>query len=176
MPAAQMPCAGTAACRHRRRRDSTRHTFKTGVEYRDNRLHHTLEGNMIQQFGEDNYFVWQNHVNGRVTASRPSLFKTPGRRPIGCNSRPACGTADGRYLMASTSKLGQSITNPSINRDWGSSINPAKTPQKLYFSFGRFYQELNTWLSVGYLMIDAVTSFQYYLVDPRQASANPDHG
>jgi len=154
----------------------TRHTFKTGVEYRDNRLHHTLEGNMIQQFGEDNYFVWQNHVNGIVHNRFPAVFVQDSWQATDRLQLQAGLRWDGQYLMASTGKLGQSITNQYQPR-LGIIYQPGKeTPQKLYFSFGRFYQELNTWLSVGYLMIDAVTSFQYYLVDPRQASANPDHG
>jgi hypothetical protein len=158
-----------------------RHSIKTGMEYRENRLAFGGNGKMVMQTGESNYFVWENLISD-LSAHKIVRNRLPGAFiqdawQIADRLHFSAGLRwDGQYLYSSSGELAQTI-NDEFQPRFGVTYQPGKlNRQKLYFSYGRFYQELNTWLFLGYLNPGAKTSFLYYSTDPRQGNISPDNG
>ena len=124
-----------------------RHTFKTGFEFRDNRLDNdsavSIDGQrapdlFLQQFG-----LSQGTFHNRI----PSLFVQDSWQ-INNRLRMNIGLRwDGQFLVGSDGKVAQKITDQYQPRI-GIIYQPGELgSQKLFGSFGRFYQELAEWLS-----------------------------
>lgn len=144
------------------------HTAKAGFEYRDNRLTIDERGEALWRYGPDNYFKWESEKTAKEVHNRiPSFFiqdswKISGRLQLNPGLR-----WDGQYWVGSDRKVAQKVLGQFQPRI-GFIYQPGKLgSQKVFGSFGRFFQELSTWPILAAFAEGVITRFLYYDQDPR---------
>ncbi len=152
------------------------HIIKTGFAYEDNFVHDItinkggINGdypNPIMYAGDSLYIGWWADKNVRVHNRVPSFFLQDSwlatrrlRFNVGIRW-------DGQYLVGSNGKVAQRILD-----QWQPRIGLAYQPgelgsQKIFCSYGRFYEQLPLILTSTFFANDINTQF-YYHQDPRQ--------
>jgi len=144
-----------------------KHIFKTGFEYKDNRLDDNRRSSVISRFGAASYLHFLLSINGTVHNRIPSLFVQDSWR-ISDRLRLNAGLRwDGQFLVGSDGKVAQKITDQYQPRI-GFVFQPGEIgSQKISGSFGRFYQKLSTYLSSTFQIEGRIFDFINYDHDPR---------
>jgi len=152
-----------------------KHTLKSGIEYRDNRLNPSEVLRGLFRYNDsaftDASFVWdETTVHNRI----PSVFVQDSWQIIDRLRINAGIRWDGQYLVGSNGEVAQKIQDQYQPRI-GLVFQPGRIgSQKLYASFGRFYQEISTLLSAMHHNENFVQSFINYGQDPRIDPSNGD--
>jgi hypothetical protein len=151
-----------------------RHDLKCGLEYRNNQLNHETKSSALSRVGQDTYSQFMARAHGTVNNRQPGAFIQDSWQ-VGTRINIQAGLRwDGQYFIASTGKVVQTITDQFQPRV-GVVFQPGKNAaQKVQLFYGRFYQELSTFLSQAYFLSGALMSFKMYSHDPRIDPSNPD--
>lgn len=153
-----------------------RHTLKAGVEYEENRVDYTdilVEPGIIRQVGDSAYnsslFGQDGPIRNRVpTAFIQDSWRVHDRLTVNAGLR-----WDGQWFVASGDSVAQSITDQFSPRA-GFTLQLGRLgSQKLFGSFGRFYQQLPTFLS-RVMHSERIDCFSTYSEDPRSPDTKPD--
>lgn len=117
---------------------------KAGVEYRDTHLDFDSHFTWIQQYGGSIYYYQEFSYKGQVGSRAPSAFVQHTWHPARRWTVTDGLRWDGQYLISSEGEVAQSIGD-----EWQPRIGVTFQPgplgtQKIYASFGRFYQDLST--------------------------------
>jgi hypothetical protein len=149
------------------------HTLKAGLEYRDNRLDNNFRGGAIVYLGGGVFEDFDLIQLGTVHYRMPSLFIQDSWM-VTDKLRINFGLRwDKQHIIGSDGQLAQRI-NPMLQPRMGFVFMPGKRgKQKIFGSFGRFSQELATWLSTAYHLEGTVWTFKFYSHDPRIEPSNP---
>jgi hypothetical protein len=145
-----------------------KHMLKTGLEYRDSRLDFMNDFRLVNRFDDTTYTeIVISHPMGTVHNRIPSAFVQDSWRIMDRLRINAGLRWDGQYLIDSYGEVAQKITGQYQPRV-GFVYQPGELgSQKVFGSFGRFYQELHLELSNrthNDLSAFAVTGFDH---DPR---------
>jgi len=151
-----------------------KHLFKTGLEYKENRLDIDVREDLLFRFGPTSYLYIPFVQIGTVANRVPSVFV---QDSWGLNERLRINAGlrwDGQFLVASNGKVAQKILaqyQPRLGLIY--QIGEIGS-QKIFGSFGRFYQELLTTLSTNNHLEGGVSGVINYDHDPRTNPAGGD--
>jgi hypothetical protein len=143
------------------------HIIKSGFEYRDNRLDLNWVSHNLTRFSESYYEDVVVTIEGTVHNRIPSLFAQDSwdlsrRLRINIGFR-----WDGQFFVATNGKLAQRILGQYQPR-FGILFEPGTLgTQKIFGSFGRFYQELSLFAPSQIFNDDWTWQFTDYDHDPR---------
>jgi len=144
-----------------------RHTLKAGFEYLSKQLRYDEKSEILTMITPNYYWDFFSDRSGIEVANRiPSLFiqdswQLSERVQINAGMR-----WDGQFWVGSTGKVVQKISDQFQPRI-GLIFQPGQPgTQKIYASFGRFYQELATYPVFSY-EAEYALRFWYYDHDPR---------
>jgi hypothetical protein len=143
-----------------------RHRFKAGIEYRNNSLDSDEYAWAFYRYSDTDFYEWITWGEGTVQNRIPSLFVQDSWR-IFDKLRFNLGFRwDGQYLIDVNGDVAQKILDQYQPRA-GIIFQPGDgRSHKLFGSFGRFYQELATWLSRR-VHGNSKTRSMFYDHDPR---------
>jgi hypothetical protein len=152
------------------------HTVKAGAEYVDNRLEQDFNTEVVVRSSDTTYRRFLLHAAGTISNRVPSVYVQDSwlvrdRLRINAGLR-----WDGHYLIGSDGHLALRITD-QIQPRFGFIYLPAADgsgSQKLFASYGRFYQDLATQLSSVFHDYTSVTLFTDYDHDPRSDPSGAD--
>ena len=150
------------------------HIIKGGIEYLDNsyntkRLFHTVE-----KFSDSLYYFYLVDVDGTVGNRIPSIFIQDEWRINESWQINAGLRWDGQYIIGSDEKVAQRILSQYQPR-LGIIFSPDKNnDNKIFASYGRFYQELSQYGLPYYYLKDVETTYNSYDHDPRQDPTGAD--
>jgi len=144
------------------------HLVKAGAEYKHVSVDVDHFWQTLAHMPAGGYFELTRDVVGNVGNRLPSAFLQDSWQLVR-RLRLNLGLRwDGQYLVASDGKVRQEITDqyqPRLGFVW----QPGEYgTQRVFGSFGRFYQELATTLSDFYHIEGALTSWIIYDEDPRE--------
>ena len=144
-----------------------RHMLKAGFEYLNKQLRYDEKSEILMRYAPDFYFDWFSEKNSIKVSNRlPSLFIQDSWRLSDKVHLNAGLRWDGQFWVGSDGKVAQKISDQFQPR-LGFIFQPGQPgTQKIYASFGRFYQELSTWPVLG-VAAESETRFWYYDHDPR---------
>jgi hypothetical protein len=144
-----------------------RHTLKAGFEYLNKQLRYDEKSEILTMYAPDFYFDFFSERSGIKVANRiPSLFIQDSWRLSEKVHINAGLRWDGQFWVGSDGKVAQKISDQFQPRT-GFIYQPGQPgTQKIYASFGRFYQELSTDPVFSYAAEYALR-FWYYDHDPR---------
>jgi hypothetical protein len=144
-----------------------RHTLKTGAEYVDSRLDQDLQADALFREQDGTYFRFFQIGEGTVHHRMPSLYAQDSWQ-LHEQLRLNAGLRwDGQYLIGSDGHLAQEIRGefqPRIGLVY--SLGPIGL-HKLFGSYGRFSQELSTYVSSFHFTDPSHSRFSHYPSDPR---------
>jgi len=145
-----------------------RHTAKAGFEYKDNQLTINERGEALWRYGPDFYFKWENEKIAKEVHNRiPSFFVQDSWRLSERVQINAGLRWDGQFWVGSDGKVAQKVLGQYQPRI-GFIYQPGELgSQKVFGSFGRFYQELSTYPILYTFAEGVITKFLYYDHDPR---------
>ena len=149
------------------------HIIKSGFEYLDNSLTRNSEFQGVGRYS-DTLFVYSiNQQNGSIGNRIPSAYIQDSWR-INDSWQLNVGIRwEGQYIIDSDGKVAQKILDqfqPRIGLIFSPNVN---NDDKIFASYGRFYQELADVGIVYYYLKGVENIFRMYDHDPRQ---NPDGG
>jgi len=150
------------------------HIIKGGIEYLDystniKRLYHTVE-----KFSDSLYYFYLVDVDGKVGNRIPSIFVQDEWRINESWQINAGLRWDGQYIISSDGKVAQGILSQYQPR-LGIIFSPDKNGlDKIFASYGRFYQELSNFGLPYYYLKDIETSYKSYDHDPKQDPSEAD--
>lgn len=144
-----------------------RHTLKAGFEYLHKQLRYDENSEILTMFSPAFFFDWHSEKNDIKVSNRlPSLFIQNSWRLSDHIHINAGLRWDGQFWVGSDGKVAQRISHQFQPRI-GLIFQPGQPgTQKVYASFGRFYQELSTWPVLSYAA-ESFMRFWYYDHDPR---------
>lgn len=150
------------------------HTFKTGLEYKDNRLDHDLRAEALLRFAPTSYLHFILSQKGILHNRTPSVFVQDSWQ-MSNRLRMNIGLRwDGQFLVGSNGKVVQTITDQYQPRvGFVHQIGEAGS-QKIFGSFGRFHQELLLFLSTFYHIEGSFIHYINFDHDPRTNPAGGD--
>ena len=143
------------------------HLIKSGIEYRDNELRISWKTDLLTRYSESSYEDVFTIVEGTFHNRIPSLFvqdswELAPRLQINFGLR-----WDGQLLVASNGAVAQRILDQYQPRI-GLIFEPGEPgTQKLYGSYGRFYQDITLLAVSNYFNEDLIWGFTDYDHDPR---------
>lgn len=149
------------------------HTLAAGLDYEDalNRL--DFAGANIQRIGTDLYQRDDQSVHGTVHRRSPAAFVQDNWRVSDRLTVNPGLRWSGQYFRGASGRTAQRITDewqPRLGFVW----QPGEIgAQRLFGSYGRFYQTLPTSMAIGWY-VDYPFVYSYYSVDPRLPGAVPD--
>jgi len=145
-----------------------RHTLKGGLEYRDNMLDFREDNHFLYRYGDSSYTdIHFTTYDGTVRNRIPSVFvqdtwRVTDRLRINAGLR-----WDGQFLIDSSGDVAQRITDQYQPRA-GLVYQPGTLgSQKLFGSYGRFYQDLGMVVSNFHHNEFTTYAFTDYDHDPR---------
>ena len=142
------------------------HTLKAGFQFKETGVNEDDQGKRIIEYNDSSYELQQDQDQGTVKDNIPSIYFQDNWRIFQALRLNLGLRWDNQYIIASTGKVGQKFTNEFQPRV-GIIFLPAKDEsQKLFVSYGRFYQELSTALSENYSNQRYAFSI-FYNHDPR---------
>ena len=143
------------------------HEIKAGLEYLDNRWYIDSDAVELTLNPDSTYDLWHSYALGRVGSRIPSAFLQDSWR-LGERLRINIGLRwDGQFIVSSDGTVAQSILDQWQPRA-GLVYQPGPLGrQKLFASYGRFYQNLSTWPLFLYYNESSLWSWQSYDHDPR---------
>ena len=143
------------------------HELKAGLEYKDNGLDINWTAKHVTLLADSTYRLVDFRFKGKVNNRVPSAFLQDSWR-VTERLRVNAGLRwDGQYFISSERKVAQTILDGWQPRG-GFTYQPGRPgSQKVFGSFGRFYQELNTAALSWYYSADSRWAFLSYDHDPR---------
>jgi hypothetical protein len=149
------------------------HTVVAGVDYEDLRSVYNSVTDRIFRIDTSVYLRDQQSSRGTFHTRSPAAYLQDSWR---ISDRLTVNPGlrwSGQYLTGASGRTAQRIADewqPRAGFSW--QLGPAGT-QRLFGSYGRFYQTLPTSLaSINY--VDYLMTYSYYSTDPRQSGATPD--
>jgi hypothetical protein len=150
------------------------HIIKGGVEYLDNSLDFKRFTHTVEKFSDSLYYYYLINADGVVGNKIPSAFIQDSWR-INRNWQINAGLRwDGQFIISSKGDVAQKILDQYQPR-----IGIIFTPDqnginKIFASYGRYYQELSN-VGLPYYYLEGVeTSYRSYDHDPRQDPTGAD--
>jgi hypothetical protein len=149
------------------------HILKAGIEYRDNRLDESQDQLYLLASGPNDVIGNFKHSQGTVRNRIPSLFvqdswKVTNRLQVNVGLR-----WEGEFFIASDGRCAQKITDEYEPRI-GFIFQPDKSgSNKIFGSFGRFYQSVSTYLLAWYQLEGNIWKWLWYDHDPRVDPSGP---
>ncbi len=149
------------------------HTIKGGAEYRDKRLDNNFKGQALVYLGGNIFNDFDLIQFGTVHYRIPSLFIQDSWM-VTDRLRFNFGLRwDKQHIIGSDGQLAQRV-NAQLQPRVGFVLMPGKLgAQKIFGSFGRFSQELSSWLSTGFHLEGNIWTFNFYNHDPRVDPSDP---
>jgi len=144
-----------------------RHTIKGGVEYRENTLDNDWTWSFLWRYSNDYFENFYAHSEGKLRTRIPSVFVQ--------DSWEACRRLrlnfglrwDGQFLVATNGQVSQKILDQYQPRI-GILYQPGKIgTQRIFASFGRFYEDLMLYGMTFYGTNIGSWGFATYDHDPR---------
>jgi len=144
------------------------HILKGGVEYRDNELNSYSNEKSVYHPVDSAYYLQTLDQRGTTHNRIPSLFVQDSWR-IGSRLRLNLGLRwSGEFWMGSDGRVAQRIVDEYQPRV-GVIFEPGKNgTNKIFGSYGRFYQEASTLLLTWYYLQGGLYAWTEYDHDPRQ--------
>ena len=145
----------------------TRHTFKGGIEFKDNSLDGYVQGKFLARYSPFSYLQYLTLVDSRVRNRNLAAFLQDSWK-IHSRLRLNLGIRwEGQYLYGSDNKLAQSITGQFQPRLGFVFLTKKDGTQRLFGSAGRFYHDISTWFSLQHFVDGTISESKYYDHDPR---------
>lgn len=152
------------------------HIIKTGVEYQENRTKYTsftTKPGLVFRISDSLYqalfFIYDFNIGNRV----PSFFIQDSWNVNDILKLNAGLRWDGQYCIGSDGKVGQSINDQFQPRIGFVMLPGEKGTQKIFGSYGRFYQQIPTLVS-AYYHSSMTEGFIMFDKDPRLEPAGGD--
>ncbi len=145
----------------------TRHTFKGGIEFKDNSLDGYVQGKFLARYSPFSYLQYLTLVDSQVRNQNLAAFLQDSWK-IHSRLRLNLGLRwEGQYLYGSDNKLAQSITDQFQPRLGFVFLTKRDGTQRLFGSAGRFYHDISTWFSLQHFVDGTISESKYYDHDPR---------
>lgn len=145
----------------------TRHTFKGGIEFKDNSLDGYVQGKFLARYSPFSYLQYLTLVDSQVRNRNLAAFLQDSWK-IHSRLRLNLGLRwEGQYLYGSDNKLAQSITDQFQPRLGFVFLTKRDGTQRLFGSAGRFYHDISTWFSLQHFVDGTISESKYYDHDPR---------
>ena len=150
------------------------HIIKGGIEYLENSYNIKRLYHIVEKFSDSLYYYYLVDVDGNVGNRIPSVFIQDSWR-INKSWHINAGLRwDGQYIIGSDGKVAQKIIGQYQPR-FGIILTPDQnSEQKIFTSYGRYYQELSNVGLPYYYLKDIETSYKSYDHDPRQDPSGAD--
>ncbi len=150
------------------------HIIKTGIEYLDNSLDIKRLFHIVEKFSDSLYYYYLVDVDGNVGNRIPSIFIQDSWR-INRSWQINAGLRwDGQFIISSDGSVAQKILDefqPRIGIIFSPALNGSN---KIFASYGRYYQELSNVGLPYYYLENIETSYRSYNHDPRQDPTGAD--
>ena len=150
------------------------HIIKGGVEYLDNSLDFKRFTHTVESFSDSLYYYYLIDADGIVGNRIPSIFIQDSWR-INRSWQINAGLRwDGQFIISSKGDIAQKILDQYQPRI-GIIFTPDQNAlNKIFASYGRYYQELSN-VGLPYYYLEGVeTSYRSYDHDPRQDPTGAD--
>jgi hypothetical protein len=142
------------------------HTVKSGLEYVENKLRFDETWVTVEYDGRDPYFMGEWIGSGTVANRLPAAFLQDSWRISDRLSVNAGLRWEGQFMVATDGNVAQTITDQWQPRLGFVCLPGTIGSQKLFGSYGRFYQDLST-STVGVYYVDVIDHWLWYDHDPR---------
>jgi hypothetical protein len=149
------------------------HIVKAGIEYLDNSFNRNQDVYEVFKYSDSLYYSYVLDQHGAVGNRIPAAYLQDEWR-LNKNWQFNAGVRwEGQFIIGSDGKVAQKILDQFQPRI-GLIFSPAEDGnQKLFLSYGRFYQELADAAISYYYLKDIVAVYREYDHDPRE---NPNGG
>jgi len=143
------------------------HTFKAGAAYKDAKLDYDETWVILLRYSDDSFFQWEWIGRGWVANRIPSAFIQDSWQ-IHPRWRVNAGLRwDGQFFVGSDGQVAQRISDQWQPR-LGVTYQPGELGrQKIFASYGRFYQEVSTAVVQAYYSTKVADRWIEYDHDPR---------
>ncbi len=149
------------------------HTFVAGIDYEDALNAVSFEGANIQRIDTDLYLRDDQSVHGTVHNRSPAVYVQDSWRITDRLTVNPGLRWSGQYLIGASGRTAQNFADEWQPRLGFSCRIGAAGAQRLYGSYGRFYQSVPTSMAISWY-VDYPFVYSSYSVDPRQPGAEPD--
>lgn len=149
------------------------HTLVAGLDYEDLLAHRDFSGRNIWRYDSTTYVVDESAVQGTVHNRSPAVYVQDSWRITDKLTLNPGLRWSAQYFIGASGRTAQRITDewqPRFGFSW--QVGEAGT-QRVFGSYGRFYQTVPTSMALGWY-VDYPFKYYYYSVDPRQPGAVPD--
>ncbi|MEO8398940.1 MAG: hypothetical protein ABI550_03895, partial [Ignavibacteriaceae bacterium] len=142
------------------------HTFKGGFQFKSTGVDEDAQGKRIIRHDDTTYELQQDWALSTLGDRIPSIYFQDNWRIFNTLRLNIGLRWDNQYIITSAGKVGQKFSNEFQPRIGIIFLPGNEESQKLYISYGRYYQELSTALSENYT--DQRYSYSvFYNHDPR---------
>jgi hypothetical protein len=150
------------------------HTLVAGLDYEDAEVYSAFTYQNINRLGDTIYEHSLESYEGTFHNRSPALYVQDNWRITDRFTLSPGLRWSGQYLVGASGNVDQRITDewqPRLGFSW--QLGQAGR-QRLFGSYGRFYQTLPTNIAVVFL-VDFLAVYSYYSSDPRQPGVVPDY-
>jgi hypothetical protein len=150
------------------------HNVKAGIEYFDNSLTTSRDRQRYSKFSDSLFYYYISRYSGEVGNRIPATFIQDSWRINDSWQINAGLRWEGQYIISSEGKVAQKILDQFQPRV-GLIFSPYQNDdQKIFASYGRFYQELAD-VGISYYYLEGLEDiFRSYNHDPRQDPSGGD--
>jgi len=151
----------------------TRHTVIAGADYEDARVYSSAVVRQTSRIDTTTYFRDLEAYSGTFHNRSPAVYLQDNWRLTDRFTLNPGLRWSGQYLAGASGRTAQRITDewqPRVGFSW--QLGRVNT-QRLFGSYGRFYQTVPTNIAVLWY-VDYFATYSYYSSDPRQPGAVPD--
>ena len=146
------------------------HSFKTGMDYKDNSVDNQYSYHSISKYGNTSYYESMGEGYGVVHHRIPSLFLQDAWQVTHALNIHGGIRFDDQFMIGSNGSVAQKVTIPLQPRFGFVYMLDEEGSQKVYGSYGRYAQELTLMLSVDYHSEGGYNYVIFYNHDPRLSS------
>ena len=152
----------------------TDHVIKAGIEYLDNKFDRNRDSYNVNKYSDSLYYSYLLYQHGEVGNKIPSIYLQDSWR-INPNWQMNAGIRwEAQFITGSDGKVAQKILD-QIQPRIGVTFSPNQIGNhKIFFSYGRFYQEVPD-LSISYYYLENIIGIgRIYDHDPREDASGGD--
>jgi hypothetical protein len=150
------------------------HTVKTGIEYFDISLDVSRDLHRYSKFSDSLFYYYISSYSGKVGNRIPAAFIQDSWKINNSWQINAGLRWEGQYIISSDRKVAQKILNQFQPRVGVIFLPYQNGDQKIFASYGRFYQELADAPINYYYLGELEDIFRSYNHDPRQDPSGGD--
>jgi hypothetical protein len=147
-----------------------RHTVVAGAEYEDARVRSRWEGANVYRVGPSDYMSYADSLAGVFHNRSPAAYLQDSWRVTDRFTLNAGLRWSAQYLVGASGRVGQRITDEWQPRAGFSWLVGSAAAQRVFASYGRFYQALSTNIAILFL-VDYTCTLTSWTGDPRVPGA-----